>query len=307
MSMPAMPAISLAAVPGRRKRIVELAKEAEDRGFAGIYLPSLGDNMSLATVLATATSKIPFGTSITPIYFRNALDLAQAAAFVHEMSDGRFRFGVGVSHAPTHARHGVTVGKPLGDMREFVAAIREAPRIGELPPIILAAMRKKMIALGGEIGQGIVFANASRSHMPDSLTALTEERRKDPGFFIGNMIPTCISDDEAAAAAVNRRTLVHYAALPNYRNYWREAGYEAEMDGVEAALAAGQPKRVAEYLTDAWLEDNTLFGPMSKVIDGLAAWYETGVRTPILVPSSAHGNQLTAIEELFALGEKLSC
>ena len=44
-----MPAISLAALPGRRKAIIKLAQEAEARGFAGIYLPSLGDNMSLAT------------------------------------------------------------------------------------------------------------------------------------------------------------------------------------------------------------------------------------------------------------------
>ena len=46
------------------------------------------------------------------------------------------------------------------------------------------------------------------------------------------------SGKEIAAAAVHRRTLVHYAALPNYRNYWREAGYEEEMNGVEACLAA---------------------------------------------------------------------
>ena len=74
-----MPAISLAAVPSRRHRIIEFAKEAEERGFAGIYMPSLGDNMALATALAMATDKIEFGTSICPIYFRAPLDLAQHA------------------------------------------------------------------------------------------------------------------------------------------------------------------------------------------------------------------------------------
>jgi alkanesulfonate monooxygenase SsuD/methylene tetrahydromethanopterin reductase-like flavin-dependent oxidoreductase (luciferase family) len=33
-------------------------------------------------------------------------DFAQTAAFIHEVSNGRFRFGVGVSHGPTHARMG---------------------------------------------------------------------------------------------------------------------------------------------------------------------------------------------------------
>lgn len=300
-----MPAISLAALPGRRKAIIELAQEAEARGFAGIYLPSLGDNMSLATALASATQTITFGTAIVPIYFRAPLDLAQAAAFVHELSDGRFRFGIGIAHAPSHARYGVSVGKPLSDTRQFVETIRAAERIGELPPIILATLRKKMIGLAGEIGDGLVFANASRSHMSNSLSALPAAKLDDPNFFIGNMIPTCIDDDEEAAAAVNRRTLTSYAMLPNYRNYWREAGYEDEMDGVEAAIAAGEHQKVAEHLSDRWLADNTLFGPQDKVLEGLRAWYDAGVRTPILVPSSAKGNQLTAIAELFELCEQI--
>ena len=29
-----------------------------------------------------------------------------------------------------------------------------------------------------------------------------------------------------------------YALMPNYRNYWKEAGYIEEMNAVEAALAA---------------------------------------------------------------------
>ena len=97
-----MPAISLAAVPSRRHRIIEFAKEAEERGFSGIYMPSLGDNMALATALAMATDKIEFGTSICPLYFRAPLDLAQHAAFIHELSNGRFKFGIGVAHAPSH-------------------------------------------------------------------------------------------------------------------------------------------------------------------------------------------------------------
>ena len=44
----------------------------------------------------------------------------------------------------------------------------------------------------------------------------------------------------------------------------------------------------------------TLFGPASRVRDRLDAWREAGVRTPIIVPSSASGNQMRAIEEMFA-------
>jgi alkanesulfonate monooxygenase SsuD/methylene tetrahydromethanopterin reductase-like flavin-dependent oxidoreductase (luciferase family) len=299
----AKPALSLAAVPGRRHRILEVAKEAETRGFAGLYLPSLSDNMSLATALAFNTERIPFGTSVTPIYWRTPLDYAQSAAFIHEVSGGRFSFGIGVSHAPAHARFGVKVGKPLGDMREFVADLRAADRVGELPPLVLGTLRKKMIALSAEIAEGMVFANGARSHMADSLSALPAAKREDPAFYIGNMIPTCISDDVEAAKAVNRRTLTSYAMLTNYRNYWREAGHEEEMAGVEKAIAEGAPERIPDCLSDKWLADTTLFGPPAKILEGLEAWYDAGIRTPILVPSSAAGNQLTAFQEMFALFE----
>jgi len=135
--------------------------------------------------------------------------------------------------------------------------------------------------------------------MDASLSGLTPARRKS-GFFIGNMIPTCISDDTEAAKAVNRRTLTRYAGLPNYRNYWKEAGYVEEMTAIEKALAAGRTDDVPKYLTDRWLADNTLFGPATKVREGVAAWRAAGVHTPILVPTSAAGNQIKAIEEMFA-------
>ena len=185
-------------------------------------------------------------------------------------------------------------------MRAFVTGLRGAQRIGELPPIVLATLRKKMIALAGEVGDGMVFANAARSHMAESLGALPAAKANDPGFFIGNMIPTCISDDLAAAAAVNRKTLIGYVSLPNYRNYWREAGYVDEMNAIEKAVTARNFDEVPKLMSDRWLSDVTLYGPVRRVREGLEAWYDAGIRTPILVPSSAVGNQLKAFEELFA-------
>ena len=72
------------------------------------------------------------------------------------------------------------------------------------------------------------------------------------------------------------------------------------MDRVEKALDAGERKTVHELVSERWLADVSLFGSASEVRDGVAAWREAGVTTPILVPSSAAGNQLKAFEELFA-------
>src|SRR6266705_2412475 len=167
-----LPALSLVAVPGRRRLTLEVARDAERRGFSGLYVPSIFGNMAQSTALGFATERILFGTAIAPIYARTVEDFAHSAAYIHEVSGERFRFGIGVAHAPSHLRMGVTAGRPLGDI--------------------------------------LIFANASRSHMAASLAVIPAEKRADPAFLVANMIPTCISDDVASARAVNRRTLIRY-------------------------------------------------------------------------------------------------
>src|SRR5947209_9882271 len=295
-----LPAISLVAVPGRRRQTLDIARDIVRRGFTGIHVPSRFGNMAQCTALALATEQIPFGTAITPIYARTAEDFAHSAAYLHEVSGGRFRFGIGIAHGPTYQRLGVTPGKPLSDIRAFVDKVRSYEGIGPLPPIVLAALRKKMVALAAEIAEGVVFANASLSHMPRSLAVVPQAKRSDPNFLIGNMLPVCVSEDVDAAKALLRRRLVHYAFLPNYRAYWKEAGYADEMSAIEKAIADNRSDDIPKYLTDRWLADNTLFGPAAKVREGVEAWHAAGVNTPVLVPNSVAGNQITAVEELFA-------
>ncbi len=294
-----LPAISLAAVPGRRRLTLDLAAEIERRGFSGIYCPSMGDGLALCEAIALSTERIHFGTSIVNIYTRHVTEFANTASFIHEVSEGRFWFGVGVSHGPAHKRLGVSVGKPLADIRAFVDEVKAVRSAGELPPIVLATLRDRMIATAAEIGDGMVFANGARSRMSHSLAA-AGEKATDPDFFVGNMIPTVISDDRDLAAARNRKTLSRYALLPNYRNYWKAAGYVEEMEAVEQAVERGETERIPGLLSDRWLADTTLFGTAAEVREGVERWFDAGIRTPILVPSSAAGNQIKAFEELFA-------
>jgi alkanesulfonate monooxygenase SsuD/methylene tetrahydromethanopterin reductase-like flavin-dependent oxidoreductase (luciferase family) len=294
-----MPALSLAAVPGRRARTIELASEIEERGFAGIYCPSFGDAMGLCLSIAHATNRVEFGTSIQPIYLQHPAALATSASYLHEIAGGRFRLGVGVTHGPVIERLGVATGRPLSDMREYVGSMRKAAEhTGGLPPVILAALRDKMVGLAVEVGDGAVWANASMTRMAHS-TALVPPAGGSGDFWIGNMIPTVIDDDLDAARARNRQTLRGYVALPNYRNYWIEAGYEEEMADVQRALAAGDSDGVIAAMSDRWLDDCTLSGPVDRVLDGVDAWFDAGVTAPIVVPSSTSGGQVKAFAEAF--------
>ena len=295
-----LPVLSIVASPGKRRTILELAVEAERRGFGGLACPTLGGALGLCVSLAHVTKNLRFYTAIQGIYGTSPTEIANLAAHIHEISDGRFGLGLGVSHEPMVRRLGVAMGAPLSDMRSFVEALRNLEKYsGALPPIYIAALRDRMLDLAQEIGAGALWANASLRHTRHQLRRITDESRRS-NFYLANMIPTVIDSDRSAAAAVNRKTMNVYVRLPNYRNYWKAAGYVEEMEAIEAAIASGQIDRIGELMTDEWLADCTLFGTADDVREGFARWRDIGVE-PIAVMSSTSGGQVKAIGELFGI------
>jgi alkanesulfonate monooxygenase SsuD/methylene tetrahydromethanopterin reductase-like flavin-dependent oxidoreductase (luciferase family) len=294
----AMPAVSVIGTPMKRNTILELATEAERRGFAGLASPGIHGNLAMCGSLAHVTNTIPFWTSIQPIYHCHPVEVAVTAGHLYEVSGGRFRLGLGVSHEPAMNRLGINTGKPLHDMSDYVAAIRAAARAsGQLPPIYLATLRDKMLDLALSQADGAIWANASRRYMPTQIARVDAAGREQ--FFLANMVPTVIDADLDAARAIHRRTLAGYVTLPNYRNYWKQAGYEEEMSAIEAAIAAGDRERVTQLMTDAWIDDCTISGSPEAVREQLGDWISLGV-LPIAVMSSTSGGQAIAIGELFA-------
>lgn len=296
------PAISLVASPTRRAGVLQLAREAQDRGFSHVACPSLGAAMPLCVSLAHATTTLNYFTSIQPIYLAHPVEAGNSASHIQEISGGRFAFGIGVSHGPVVQRLGVATGKPLSDIRNYVAAMRANEKFGgALPPIYLATLRDKMLDLAVEVGDGALWANASLRAIGRQVARIPAERRKT--FFMANMIPTVISDDIDAARTINRRTLVMYASLPNYRNYWRAAGHDTQVDDFERVLATAAREQMGEALTavmrDEWLDDCTISGPAEVVRERMSAWWATGVM-PVAVMSAIDGGQAKGVANLFA-------
>ena len=69
---------------------------------------------------------------------------------------------------------------------------------------------------------------------------------------------------------------------------------------MKAALDARDSDAVLAAMSDRWLDDCTLSGPVGRVREGIEAWFDAGVTSPIVVPSSTSGGQAKAFEEFFA-------
>ena len=81
-----LPALNLVAAPGQRRATLDIAREIERRGFAGISVSSQYSNMAQCLGLAFATERIPFATAIAPIYAQTVEEFAHGAAYIHEVS-----------------------------------------------------------------------------------------------------------------------------------------------------------------------------------------------------------------------------
>src|ERR1700730_769344 len=108
-----LPALNLVAQPGQRRATLDLAREIERRSFAGISVSSQYSNMAQCLGLAFATERIPFATAIAPIYAQTADDSPERPPPVQKLRGGRFQCAGGAAPPPSHARMGVTPGKPL--------------------------------------------------------------------------------------------------------------------------------------------------------------------------------------------------
>src|SRR5262249_4868221 len=107
-------------------RAIALARQADEAGHESPWGPPRlrrGAFLVLGAY-AQATRRVALGTGVVPIYPRHPVAMAQEAATLAEISGGRFRLGIGVSHRPSMAEAlGLDMGQPLAVMREYVAVV----------------------------------------------------------------------------------------------------------------------------------------------------------------------------------------
>ena len=277
--------------PGRRAEVVALAREAEARGFPGVFSESPGDNLALSLAVLDRTERIVVGTGIADIYLRHPHTMATGASLVEELHPGRFLLGLGISHVPFHEEMGVRYGgSPLEDMRRYVHDVRSATEGAPYPPIVVAALRKRMSALAGEIGDGMMWANGALSHLPFSLSQIPPARRAT--MILSNSAPACVSEDRGAALAAVRRYLAFYLKLPNYQNYFVEAGYEEEVAAARSAVERGDEEGVMDAIPEGMASDVALFGTKAEVLEGAEAREAAGITHLVLDCTSARGDRL---------------
>ncbi len=271
----------------------EIAQRVEALGYSALWLPeAVGrDPFALVSFLAPRTSRLIFATGIANIYARDPMTMNTLRKTVGELTGGRFVLGIGVSHGHlvTGVRGHAYSSKPVATMSDYLDRMAKglymAPAASEEPPIVLAALRPRMLALSRDKARG-----AHPYFVPPEHTARAREiLGRGPWLCPEQMV--LLESDATNARAVARAAMKIYAGLPNYRNNLKWLGY------TDADFENGCSDRLVDAIV-AWGDEKALRAR-------LQAHFDAGADHVCIQPLRADGKpgiDLRALERLAPKG-----
>jgi probable F420-dependent oxidoreductase len=304
--------------------LADLCRFAEDLGYGQAWLAEVAgpDAFVLAAAIAQRTERLQCGVAVVPVYTRTPAALATAAASVSQVMGGRtFRLGLGSSSGVIVEQwHGVPLVKPLARVRDTTLAVRQALtgqgdyagttltmsrfRPATLPvgpvPIFIGALRPRMLALAGEVGDGVCL----NLMPPRVVTRQLDEVRRGAAaagrelpadFGVMARLQTVVTDDPASVRGVLRNQFLGpYLAQPVYNRFLAWMGYEEEAGAIAAGWAAKDRESVAAAIHDRLIDDLVLVGNAGHVRDRLDEFASSGLTVAGLM---VHTPSRSAVED----------
>jgi len=264
--------------------IVSLAELAERTGYDRVWLPETWgrDAVTVLTSVAQATDSIGIGTSITNVYSRSPALIGQTAATLQEVSDGRFRLGVGPSGPIlVESWHGVEYGNPLRRTRETIEVLRQVlagdtvEYDGEYfqlagfrlrhdppdpPPIDAAGIGPTAVELAGRFGDGWHALVLTREGLADRMAdfrrgaELGDQNSGDQRVTV--MLTCCALADRQRARYLVRELIAFYLGAMGtfYREALARQGYEETATAVATHWANGEREAAIDAIDEDLLD-----------------------------------------------------
>jgi coenzyme F420-dependent oxidoreductase len=241
------------------------------------------------TSIAHGTDEIGIGTSIMPVYSRSPALIGQTAATLQEVSDGRFRLGLGPSGPIVIENwHGAEFGNPLRRTRETVDIVKmvtageEVSYDGEYfdlegfrlrcdppdpaPPVDTAGMGPKAVELAGRFADGWHALMLTREGLRDRLedfergSEMGDRDRSEQRVTLS--LTACASDDPDEAKRLVKQHAAFYVGGMGtfYRDNLARQGHEDVAHEVFDNWQAGDREAALDAFPDDLLEQIGVWG-----------------------------------------------
>jgi alkanesulfonate monooxygenase SsuD/methylene tetrahydromethanopterin reductase-like flavin-dependent oxidoreductase (luciferase family) len=280
---------------------VEVAKEAEHRGFSACWAAEVQGPDAFTTLGALAvTTDLDLGVAVVPAQTRSPFVLGMTARSLAELSGDRFTLGIGASSEVIVGRWaGIAFDKPLTHVRETVEAIRpmlagekstfegELVSVGgykphrspaERVPLVLGALNPRSCRMVGELGvDGICLNQLGPSTCRWCSTRWPRAPAGAAGGLHRRRAPVLRGDRRRAGHAPDRQG--------HLRQLHRHLGVQQvlPLDGLRGrrrrrarGQGARRPRGHGAAVTDELVDDLFCLGTADEVASKVADYCEAG-------------------------------
>jgi 5,10-methylenetetrahydromethanopterin reductase len=229
------------AAPGR---LLDVARDANEAGVDSIWVsedPEGWDAFAVLTAMALVTNQARLGTGVTNPYHRHPNLIAASVATLDQFSGGRAFLGLGRGQTEWYQRAlGIPTGRPLDVLEETIDLLEQwwsddhrASSSGHFgvkdwertvaplhrPPIYLAAVGPKALALAGRRADGVLFNELAsptylREAIPQVKAAARDAGRDSEGLSFFARTGIFITDDPEPELLRRKATVTMIHALP---------------------------------------------------------------------------------------------
>jgi probable F420-dependent oxidoreductase len=273
---------------------LDLYRRAEAAGYDDLWSgETTGPDGFTPLVLAAAvTDRVRLGTGIVNPYTRGLAVLAQHAAALADASNGRFVLGLGSSSNVIVERwNGVPFVKPLSRVREAVEGLRPVLAGERGPggfkletkpeheiPIVVAALRGKMLSLAAEVADG-AFTNflplSGARQVADAFGA--PDKELVCRFF-------CIPQSAEEGMGLAKWMFAAYGTVPVYAAFFRWLGWAEKIDPMVEAWTAGDRQKALDLVPEDLVREIFIFGTPDEQHERLGEFAAAGITTFVLTP-----------------------
>jgi probable F420-dependent oxidoreductase len=288
----------------------EFVERAEAAGYTDLWTGETNgpDGFTPLALASTWTEKIRLGTGVVGVFTRGPALLAQQAAAIADASGGRLALGIGASSDRiVEGWNGIPFSKPLSKVAQTLdflqpALAGERTSTGfkletappEPVPIILAALRGKMLRLAVERTQG-AFTN----YLPLSgLPKVVAELEGAPEGFELLCRFFCIPGTREEAEPIARFMFASYVTVPVYANFFRWLGYGERIQEMCDAWAAKDREGAMAAAPWDLIEQTFIIGTPDEMHERLAEFVAGGITLPVLLPITTPDKVGALIEAL---------
>lgn len=272
----------------------DVVRRAEAAGYTDIWTGETAgpDGFTPLTLASTWTERARLGTGIVGVFQRGPALLAMEAAALADASDGRFVLGIGSSsNVIVESWNGVPFERPLSKVSETIDFLRAvfagergeggfklevAP--SEPIPIMVAALRGKMLALAAEKADGAITNFLPLSGLPKVTEPLSGA---GSGFELVCRF-FCFPGPREQVEAAARRMFATYATVPVYEQFFRWLGHGDAIDEMVSAWAERDRKRATAAAPWELIEETFILGEPDAMRAQLQRFIDGGVTLPIL-------------------------